>query len=119
MIELLPETKGNLIAVKMSGTVTEADMDTYFGRVEEIFMQERIEHLLLDWSELDGWAPGARTVGTWFGMHHRALMGRVAVLADDVWADETLRIADIFQAATVRRFTPAERQRAIAWIREG
>lgn len=119
MIELLPETTGNLIAVKMSGTVTEAELDMYFGRVEEIFLKERIEHLLLDWSELDGWAPGARTVGTWFGMHHRALMGRVAILADDIWADETLRITDIFQSATVRRFTPSEREQAMAWIREG
>jgi|APTNR8051073442_1049403.scaffolds.fasta_scaffold06618_2 hypothetical protein len=119
MIELLPETQGNVIAVRMSGTVTETDMDDYFGKAEEIFLQERVEHLLLDWSRLDGWAPGARSVGTWFGMHHRSLVGRVAVVADDQWADETLRIADIFQAATVQRFSASARDQAFKWIREG
>lgn len=118
MIELLPETEGNLIAVKMSGTVTEADMDMYFGRVDEIFLKERVKHLLIDWSELAGWAPGARSVGTWFGMHHRSMVGRVAVVADELWADETERIVDIFQGATVRRFTPPHRQQALAWIHE-
>jgi hypothetical protein len=119
MIELLPETKGNVIAVRMSGTVTEADMDAYFGEAEEIFLRERVEHLLLDWSALEGWAPGARSVGTWFGIHHRALVGRVALVADEAWADETLRISDIFQAATVRRFPCSEREEALSWIREG
>jgi hypothetical protein len=119
MIELLPETKGNLIALKMSGTVTEDDEDRCFEEAEIILEKERLEHLLLDWEGLDGWAKGARTVGTWFGMHHRALVGRVAIVADEKWADEVLRITDIFKAAAVRQFAPSERAAAFAWIRQG
>jgi stage II sporulation SpoAA-like protein len=119
MIELLPETRGNVIALKMSGTVTEDDQDRYFEKAEIILEKERVEHLLLDWEHLDGWAKGARTVGTWFGMHHRALVGRVAIIADEKWADEVLRITDIFRAATVRQFAPGERAAAFAWIRQG
>jgi SpoIIAA-like len=118
MITLLPETRGNLVAIKMSGTVTEDDQDRYFEQAEQILDQEKVEHLLMDWADLEGWAKGARSAGTWFGMHHRALVGRVAIIADEKWADETLRITDIFHSATVRRFPPAERQRAYAWIRE-
>jgi stage II sporulation SpoAA-like protein len=47
------------------------------------------------------------------------MVGRVAVIADEKWADEVLRITDIFKAATVRRFAPSERTAAFAWIREG
>ena len=119
MIELLPETKGNLIAIGMSGTVTEQDQDRWFEKVDVKLGAARVEHLLLDWSQLDGWAKGARSTGTWFGMHHRAAIGRVAILADDRWADETLRITDIFNAAIVRRFPPADRQAALDWLREG
>jgi hypothetical protein len=118
MIELMPETKGNLIAIRMSGTVTEADQDACFDKVDAILSRERVEHMLLDWSQLDGWAKGARSTGTWFGMHHRALVGRVAILADEKWADETLRITDIFNAASVKRFPPSERQAAFGWICE-
>jgi hypothetical protein len=118
MIELLPETKGRLIALKMSGTVTEEDQDRTFERAVAIFDAERVEHLLLDWEDLDGWAQGARSAGTWFGLHHRALIGRVAIIAEDKWAEEAMRIADIFQAVPVRRFLPAKRLDAFAWINE-
>ena len=119
MIELLPETGGDLIAVKMSGTITEEDFDRYFAEANAIFNRERVEHLVFDWEHLKGWAPGARSVGTWIGMHHRALVGRVAVIADEEWADEALRITDIFKAATVRQFAPNERAAVFAWIRQG
>jgi hypothetical protein len=119
MIELLPETKGNLIAIKMSGTITEEDFDRYFAEANAIFNRERVEHLVFDWEHLKGWAPGARSVGTWIGMHHRALVGRVAIIADEKWADEALRITDIFKAATVRQFAPNERAAVFAWIRQG
>jgi hypothetical protein len=119
MIELLPETKGNLIAIKMSGTITEEDIDRYFAEADAIFDRERVEHLVLDWEHLRGWAPGARSVGTWFAMHHRALVGRIGIVADEKWADEVLRITDIFKAVTVRQFAPSERAAAFAWIRQG
>ncbi|MBK8175862.1 MAG: STAS/SEC14 domain-containing protein [Rhodospirillales bacterium] len=119
MIELLPETSGNLIAVRMAGTITEEEQDEYFGKVEAIFARERVEHMLMDWTDLDGWDKGTRSTGTWFGMHHRALVGRVAIVADETWADESQRIADIFHAATVRRFPPSARSQAIEWVRQG
>ncbi len=118
MIELLPETGKNLIAVKMWDTITEEDFGRYFVEADAIFDRERVEHLVFDWEQLKGWAPGARSVGTWFGMHHRAMVGRVAIIADENWADEVLRITDIFKAATVRRFAPSERATAFAWIRQ-
>ena len=119
MIEFLPETGGNLIAVKMSNTITEEDFDRYFSEADAMINQERIERILFDWEHLMGWAPGARTAGTWFGMHHRGTIGRVAIIAGDRWADEVLRISDIFKAATVRQFTPQERVAAMAWLRQG
>src|SRR5512144_895898 len=118
MIELVPETGGGLIAVKMSDTITEEDFGKYFFEADAIFSRERVEHLIFDWEHLKGWAKGARTVGTWFGMHHRAMVGRVAIIADEKWADEVLRITDIFKAATVRRFAPSERAAAFAWLRQ-
>lgn len=116
MIELLPETEGKLIALRMSGIVTEEDQERWFEQAEPIIAGNRIELLLLDWSALEGWAKGARSSGTWFGMHHRASIKRVAIVADEKWADETLRITDIFNGAAVHRFLPAERQAALDWI---
>jgi hypothetical protein len=68
MMELLPETSGNLMAIKMSGTITEDDYDRCLSEAD-VVAGEHIEHLVLDWEHLQGWAPGARSVGTWFGLH--------------------------------------------------
>jgi hypothetical protein len=116
MIEFLPETKGNLLAIKMSSTMIEEDYEKCLAEAESRFDRERVEHLLLDWENLQGWAPGARSAGTWFGMHYRALVGRVAIIADEKWADEVLRVTDIYRAAEVRRFSPVDRAAAFAWI---
>lgn len=48
MIEFLPETKGNLVAIKMSGTITEEDHERFLPEADPIFDRERIEHLVLD-----------------------------------------------------------------------
>lgn len=117
MIEPLPETGEKLIAVRMSGIVTEEEQTRWFETAEPLLLASRFDHLLLDWSDLEGWAKGARTTGTWFGMHHRAMVSRVAIIADEKWADEVLRITDIFKGSDVRHFLPAERQAAFSWIR--
>jgi hypothetical protein len=118
MIEFLPETSGNLLAIKLSGTITEQDYDKLLSQADDIFDRERIEHLVLDWEQLKGWAPGARSVGTWFGMHYRASIGRVAIIADKKWAGEVSRVIDIHRAADVRQFAPDNRAKAYAWVRQ-
>lgn len=117
MMEFLPETGGNLMAIRMSGTITEDDYDRCLAQADSA-APEHVEHLLLDWEHLQGWAPGARSVGTWFGLHYRALIGRVAIIADAQWADEVVRITDIYKAAEVRRFAPDKRELAFAWVRQ-
>ncbi len=116
MIEVRSEADGGLITVRMAGTVTEDDQENQFSKVEAQPDSERVERVLLDWSDLDGWGPGARSAGTWFGMHHWALVGRIAILADAKWDDEVLRITDVYRAAAVRRFSPAERHAAMDWL---
>jgi SpoIIAA-like len=116
MMELLPETSGNLMAIKMSGTITEDDYDRCLSEAD-VVAGEHIEHLVLDWEHLQGWAPGARSVGTWFGLHYRALVGRVAIIADEKWADEVVRITDIYKGANVRQFAPEKRALAFDWAR--
>lgn len=116
MIEILPETAGNVIAIKLSGMVSEADFDVCSSELAPLVEAERTNRVLLDWSSLDGWETGAKSVGTWFGMHHWATIHRIAILAERKWDDERQRIADIFKAAVVRRFSPQERDTALEWL---
>ena len=49
-------------------------------------------------------------------MRHWATIRRIAVIADAKWDDEILRIADIYRAADVHRFSPEKREAALSWL---
>ncbi len=116
MIEVQTEDNGRRVVVQMSGLITESEIDHCSDLLAESVGAASAQTVLLDWTELQGWAKGAKTVGTWVGMRHWGGVRRVAVLADAAWEDETLRIADIYKVAEVRRFPAAERADAIAWL---
>jgi hypothetical protein len=52
-------------------------------------------------------------------MRHWATVRRLAILAEDRWDDEKLRIADIYRAADVSRFPPHQRAEALTWLNAG
>jgi hypothetical protein len=60
MIELLPETRGNVIAVKMSETITEEDFGKYFAEADVIFDRERVEHLVYRLGATEGLGDATR-----------------------------------------------------------
>lgn len=116
MIEVLPQTKDRVIALRMTKMVSEAEIDHCAESIGPLLDDARRDFILLDWSELEGWETGAKSVGTQFGMKRWASVVRIAILAEPKWEDEQARIADVFRAATVRRFPPSQRDKAIAWL---
>lgn len=119
MIEVAPDPDGQLISIRMSGMITEADIDGCNEKLAGFTGLENLYKVLVDWERLEGWEKGAKSVGTWFGMRHWATVRRLAIVADDRWADETLRLADIYRAADVSRFPPARRADALRWLDAG
>ena len=117
MIEVLPESSSSFLALKISGMVSEEDAERFGELLEALLQDEKTDSLLLDWQSLEGWAPGAKSLATWFGMHNWSTMRRVAVVAAARWEDEKTRIADIYKRAEVRLFPPAKRVEAIDWAR--
>lgn len=116
MLTLLPETRDNIIALKFGGMVTEADIDQHFTEVDAISHSHPIVRIIVDWRDLEGWVTGAKSLGTWFALHHRANVDRIAIVADPKWNDEKKRISDIFKAAIVRRFDAKHWNSALDWL---
>ena len=119
MLELLPETKGNVVAIKASGILTVIDEDGITSRLEEIFeslSEKKKVRALLDFEDLDGFEPGVKSAGLSFEMRHRALVERIAFVCGSDLQDEVTRLADIFKMAEVRRFDPLKRDEAWDWL---
>jgi hypothetical protein len=116
MIDIGLDGAGRVIVIKMTGLISEAEIDGCNEEFATTLESEKLHRVLFDWQDLEGWEKGARTAGTWGGMRHWATIRRVAVIADPKWDDEILRIADIYRAADVQRFSPDKREAALSWL---
>ena len=120
MFELLPETSGNIVALKAAGIITLIDEDGITPKLEDIFeslSEKQRVRAFIDYEALQGFEPGVKTAGLSFNLRHRGLVERMAVVCGKDLQDEVNRIADIFKAAEVRRFDPASRDDAWTWLR--
>ena len=119
MYELVPEGDSNIATFKATGILSDSDYDTLAEEMDIFLGKHNVARVLVDWEQLEGWEQGARTASSWFGRVHSNLIERMAIVADNKWKDETLRIADIVKLTDVRIFVPSERDAAWAWLNEG
>ena len=120
MLQLLPETKDNIVAIKATGVLTVVDEDGIAPRLEYIFealSEKEKVRAFVDYAELEGFEPGAKTAGLSFELRHRGLVERIALVCGTNLRDEVARTADIFKTAQVRRFDPASRDSAWNWLK--
>ena len=118
MFELLQETKDNLIAVKMSGTVTAADYEQFMPSMENVIARAAPALAFVDWEDFDGCAADdAGWYSLWYRVTNRYAFCRIAIVAGDALRDEVARLAKIMVNAEVRRFEPTERDAAWAWVK--
>jgi hypothetical protein len=51
-------------------------------------------------------------------MGNQDMVDRVAVVADEQWRQEVLRLTDIYKHAKVRLYKPAQRPMAMDWLKQ-
>jgi len=120
MLELLPETKDNIVAFKATGILTVIDEDSVTPGLEDMFdclSEKQKMRVFVDYERLEGFEAGVRTAGLSFELRHRALVERIAFVCTADLQDEVDRMADIFKIAEVRRFDPASRDDAWNWLK--
>ncbi len=128
MIRLEPDETRRILVIEMQGMISEADIDQCLDTLQERYPEVGLRlrggtrgglGLLLDWTRLEGWELGAKTVGTLTGKMISDVVRRVAVVADDKWRGERERIADAAKLAEVRLFAASQRQKALDWLSGG
>ena len=118
MFAWLPESDETVLGIRMSGTMFDADYQTFVpewsaragrtgGRVPMLF----------DWEGLRGWSDPAAAQDFYLRCIHRDLTDRVAIVCSARWRAEAARLAKIWSTAEVRVFDPEEKDTAWAWLR--
>ena len=117
MLELLPESAGNVVAIKATGRLTDADYKEFLPRLEEIMARAGRVRLLADLQDLEGWDLRAAWDDFAFGVKHWNDFDRIALVGDKKWEEIAARMADRLMKAEVRIFGPSEKGAAWDWIK--
>lgn len=117
----------DLISLRMSGSVTDEDWDQVVQAFQNSLGAQfgvRLRNrnggtfsVLMDWTALEEWKPGARTACTVFCMGYQDMVQRIAVVGTDRWKDEGERLRDVYKNAQVRFFQVFRQDKARAWLR--
>ena len=117
--ELLPETEGNLVAVRLWGRMTIDDYQSFAGKIDEIVARTDRLRLLGDWRGLDGPADSqAESTRFWMRVEYRHKVERIAIIAGPGQTAEVARLADIVGREKLRHYGPDEKDAALAWLKE-
>jgi len=127
MINLEANEADRILVIRMTGTISEADIDGAIDSLQERYPAVGVHlrgsgprgtfNMLVDWQGLEGWDMGAKTLGTVTSRTIGDAVRKIAVLADARFADELPRLADVATQAVVRFFPTGSSEDAIAWLR--
>ena len=119
MIEVLPESKGNILVVRAAGKLTDQDYkDVLIPRVDSIIREHGRVRLLLDMGdEFHGWEPAALWDDTRLGLRHRNDFEKMGVIGGPRWVEWGVKLAAMVIGGELRSFSPGKREEALNWIK--
>jgi hypothetical protein len=118
MIEIRPESQGNILVLKATGKLTRRDYkEVLIPRLESIIHEHGKARLLLDMGdEFQGWKAMALWDDIHFGLKHRSDFEKMGVIAAPRWVGWMLKLGSVLISGELRTFSPTDRAAAVAWI---
>lgn len=120
MLEILDESHGNTLGLRLSGGVNEDDFITLLPRLQAIVEMYGFANLLIEISDVirwGGYASGSREAGV--DRMSDIVLGRVAIVGEKSWQVWLVKFMDPFTSSEERFFYPDQRQEAWSWARSG
>lgn len=120
MINISPESKGNILVISATGKLTDQDYkEVLIPRLEAIISEHGKARILLDMGdEFHGWEPAAAWDDARFGITHRNDFEKMGVIGGPGWVDWSLKIGALFIGGEIRNFAADEREEALRWVAE-
>ncbi len=118
MYELLPQTEGNVLGVRVSGTVTGDDYERFRPVIDARVREHGAVRLLIHMHDFDGWDDlEAMWEDAKLDAAHYADVERLAMVGEERWQDWVTRLTDLLVPGDVRYFDEADLDEAWAWVR--
>ena len=118
MLEVLPETTQDLLAVRVSDELTNEDFDIYRELIRDRMKRFGTARLYYEMVNLSWVKPGAALENALFDLVHGREYDRVAMVGDKLWQEWAARLISPFKRKGVRYFNLVDREQAMRWVRE-
>jgi len=119
MLQIIPVSDGNTIAVRASGKLSHEDYQKFIPVLEKQIEEFDKVTLLFEFDNFTGWDLKAAKDDFKFGMKHLADFERIAMVGDKAWEHWMAFIAKPFLiSGEVRYFNRENLQDAWDWLRE-
>ena len=119
MLQLLEESKGDLVALRISGNVDKNDYNVMLPVLEEKIKQHGKIRVYAEVQDVEAYSLRALYEDIKFDIKHAAHFSRAAIVGDRAWIDWLTVMAQPFTTANVKYFDFSQRDAAWEWIHEG
>jgi hypothetical protein len=116
MIILLPETKDDLIAVRVTGKARQEDNNKILPLLEQAINQYGKIRMFVEIENLEGVEWKSILSGLRFDIKHINDFRKVAVVGDTEWEKWITNFAKPLTSADIRYFDSLHREEAMMWI---
>ena len=119
MIEVMPESQGNVIGVKFSGKITTREYEaTIIPRLEAVLKEHGKARLMYVVDEgFEGAEAGAVWDDTKLGIKHRHDFEKLAMVGGAKWMEWLTKLCARFISGETRTFPQEQLQEAWVWLK--
>lgn len=116
MVQLLEESKGDLVAFRIAGHVDKNDYDVMLPLLVEKINQYGKINVYAEMQDVEDYTLKALWEDLKFDFRHAADFKKAALVGEQKWLDWLTIAASPFTTAKVKHFTLAQRQQALEWV---
>ena len=119
MVEIMPESEGNVLVVKATEKLTARDYEEVFipkiNQLIEEYQKVRVVVFLAE--NFSGWELGAAWDDAKFGIQHRNDFEKMAVVGGPKWVQWATKISAHFMNGQAAVYDIPDFQSAVAWVK--
>lgn len=120
MIEIMPETEGNVLIVKATEKLTSRDYEELFiPKINQLIEEYgKVSVVVFLAENFSGWEIGAAWDDAVFGIQHRNDFEKMAVVGGPKWVQWATKISFNFMEGQVAVYDIPDFVSAVAWVKE-
>ncbi len=118
MLQILAETKGNLVAVKATNTLSGDDYDKLIPILDETLVQFDKLNLYFEMEDFSGWNLKSFWQDAKFDVQHASDFQAIAMIGEKKWQDWMTTFMKPFTSAEIKYFDLNNKTEAMNWVKD-